>query len=109
MNFLSPDSVCHSFDHRANGYGRGEGIVAIVLKPLSEAIRHNDMIRAVIRSTGSNQDGKTPGLTQPSVASQEALIREVYQKRGLDLKSTRYVEAHGEPLQYVLAVPTHSH
>lgn len=96
MNFLSPDSVCHSFDSRANGYGRGEGAIAIVLKPLSGAIENGDTIRAVIRATGSNQDGKTPGLTQPSTSAQESLIRSVYEKAKLDFSKTRYVEAHGD-------------
>ncbi|KAK8035122.1 hypothetical protein PG993_010117 [Apiospora rasikravindrae] len=95
MNFLSPDSRCYSFDHRANGYARGEGVLGLVVKPLSAAISHGDTIRAVIRATGSNQDGHTPTLTQPSVDSQERLIREVYRKAGLDYGSTRYFEAHG--------------
>ncbi|KAI1485448.1 hypothetical protein F5X96DRAFT_682809 [Biscogniauxia mediterranea] len=95
LNFLSPDSKCYSFDHRANGYARGEGVVAIVLKPVSDAIRDGDMIRAVIRSTGTNQDGHTPGLTQPSPEAQERLIRHAYKKANLSFDSTRYVEAHG--------------
>lgn len=96
LNFLSPDSVCYSFDHRANGYARGEGIIALVLKPLSGAIRDGDMIRAVIRATGSNQDGHTPGLTQPSPQAQEDLIRQVYNNANLPFDVTRYVEAHGK-------------
>lgn len=96
MNFLSPDSKCYSFDHRANGYARGEGIIVMVLKRLSDALDHGDTIRAVIRSSGVNQDGRTPGLTQPSANAQEQLIRSVYAKAGLDLASTRYIEAHGE-------------
>lgn len=52
MNFLSPDSLCYSFDHRANGYARGEGVIVFVLKKLSDAIRDSDTIRAVIRATG---------------------------------------------------------
>ncbi|KAI1138716.1 hypothetical protein F5Y05DRAFT_403935 [Hypoxylon sp. FL0543] len=95
MNFLSPDSLCYSFDHRANGYARGEGVVVVVLKRLPEAIRDGDMIRAVIRATGTNQDGHTPGITQPSLSSQEELIRKVYRNCGLGFESTRYVEAHG--------------
>lgn len=95
MNFLSPDGLCYSFDHRANGFSRGEGVVVLVLKRLPDAIRNGDMIRAVIRATGSNQDGHTPGLTQPSATSQEELIRKVYKSRSLDFESTRYVEAHG--------------
>ncbi|RYP49220.1 hypothetical protein DL768_005037 [Monosporascus sp. mg162] len=83
------------FDKRANGYARGEGIVAMVVKPLGVALRDGDVIRAVIRATGSNQDGRTPGLTQPSAEAQEILIRNVYQKAGLSFEDTRYVEAHG--------------
>jgi acyl transferase domain-containing protein len=96
MSFLSPDSRCYSFDHRANGYARGEGSVVLLLKRLGDAIRDKDMIRAVIRATGCNQDGHTPVLTQPSQSSQEQLIKRVYESCGLGMESTRYVEAHGK-------------
>ncbi|KAH8721497.1 polyketide synthase PksD [Phaeosphaeriaceae sp. PMI808] len=95
MNFLSPDSLSYSFDHRANGYSRGEGVAVFVVKRLADAISNQDMIRAVIRATGTNQDGRTPGITQPSLAAQEDLIRQVYRSCALDFKATRYVEAHG--------------
>ncbi|KAM0426273.1 hypothetical protein ACHAPT_008313 [Fusarium lateritium] len=95
LGFLSPDSKCWAFDHRANGYARGEGFIAILLKPLSAALRDNDMIRSVIRATGSNQDGQTPSLTQPNPRAQEELIRHVYEKANLSFDKTRYVEAHG--------------
>ena len=96
MGFLSPDSRCFSFDDRANGYGRGEGFGVIVVKLLASALRDGDSIRAVIRSTASNQDGRTAtGITQPSSSAQEQLIRETYAKAGLDMELTRYVEAHG--------------
>ncbi|KAI0407872.1 polyketide synthase PksD, partial [Xylaria palmicola] len=99
MKFLSPDSVSHSFDERANGYARGEGVVVLVLKRLSDALEAGDAIRAVIRATGVNQDGHTPGLTQPSLSSQEKLIRQVYKSCSLDFGLTRYVEAHGTGTQ----------
>ncbi|PHH70644.1 hypothetical protein CDD80_5875 [Ophiocordyceps camponoti-rufipedis] len=95
MNFLSPDSKCFCFDARANGYARGEGVIALVIKPLDAALRNGDIIRAVIRATASNQDGRTPGVTQPSAEAQEALIRRVYAKAGLGFDDTRYFEAHG--------------
>lgn len=95
MNFLSPDSRCFSFDERANGYARGEGFGVVILKLLDDALKDNDIIRAVIRATGSNQDGRTPGMTQPRKDAQETLIRETYQKAGLDMSITRFVEAHG--------------
>lgn len=96
MTFLSPGSICYSFDHRANGYGRGEGVVVLVLKMLKDAVRHGNVIRAVIRASGTNQDGHAPGITQPRLSSQEDLIRKVYKSCALDFKSTRYVEAHGK-------------
>lgn len=96
MNFLSPDGLCYSFDHRANGYSSGEGIAVIVLKRLSDAIRDGNTIRAVIRSTGCNEDGRTTGgITQPSGPAQERLIRETYRKAALSMAHTRYFEAHG--------------
>ncbi|KAI1773209.1 fatty acid synthase S-acetyltransferase [Hypoxylon cercidicola] len=95
MGFLSPDSLCYSFDHRANGYARGEGVIALVVKRLSTAIKDGNMIRAVVRSTGTNSDGRTFGLTRTSAESQEQLIRDVYQKAGLGFESTHFVEAHG--------------
>ncbi|PWY83831.1 hypothetical protein BO94DRAFT_519435 [Aspergillus sclerotioniger CBS 115572] len=95
MGFTSPDGRCFSFDARANGYGRGEGVGVVVIKRVGDAIRDGDTIRAVIRSTGSNQDGHTPGLTQPSKDAQAHLILDTYEKAGLDLSLTRYFEAHG--------------
>lgn len=96
MNVLSPDSLCYSFDHRANGYARGDGVIVFILKRLADAVADGDIIRAVIRASGSNQDGHTPGITQPSIASQEELIRTLYKSCGLGFESTLYVEAHGK-------------
>ncbi|KAI0415231.1 putative polyketide synthase [Xylaria grammica] len=95
INFLSPDSRCYSFDHRANGYARGEGIAVLILKRLSDAIRDGNTIRAIIRATGSNEDGRTPGITQPSATAQTSLIRETYKRAHLSMEHTRYFEAHG--------------
>ena len=93
--FLSPDGKSYSFDHRANGYSRGEGVGTVILKRLSDAIRDGDTIRAVVRATGTNQDGRTPGITLPNGASQTALIRDVYAKAGLNPEETLFIEAHG--------------
>lgn len=95
MKFMSPDSRCYSFDDRGNGYAKGEGFGVLVLKPLQAAIAAGDTIRAVIRSTATNQDGRTPGITQPSQAAQEDQIREAYQRAGLDFSHTRLFESHG--------------
>lgn len=95
LHFLSPDGKCQSFDEKGNGYARGEGTSFVIIKPLAAAIRDNDVIRAVIRGTGSNQDGLTPGLTLPSSEAQAQLIQSTYERAGLSLADTGYVEAHG--------------
>jgi acyl transferase domain-containing protein len=95
MGFLSADNKCHSFDATGNGYARAEGFGCLVVKRLDDAVRDGNTVRAVIRSSGTNQDGFTPGLTQPSGASQLKLIQDTYMKAGLDFKSTRFCEAHG--------------
>ncbi|KAB8257378.1 hypothetical protein BDV32DRAFT_140451 [Aspergillus pseudonomiae] len=99
MKFLSPDGRCHTFDESASGYARGEGIGCLILKPLRDAIQDHDPIRAIIRGSGLNQDGRTPGITLPSGASQETLMRHVYQVAGLDPCETDFVEAHGTGTQ----------
>ena len=95
FRLLSPDGRCYSFDSRASGYGRGEGCATIVIKPLQDAIRDGDPIRAIIRETAANQDGRTPTITSPSQAAQEELVRSCYRNAGLDPGDTGYAEAHG--------------
>ncbi|KAJ5737446.1 Acyl transferase/acyl hydrolase/lysophospholipase [Penicillium malachiteum] len=95
MHMLSADGISHSFDKKANGYGRGEGFGALLLKPLSKALKDKDAIRAVIRATGVNQDGRTPGITMPSRTSQADLIRTVYGPGLPTMRDTAYFEAHG--------------
>ncbi|KAG5915216.1 Type I Iterative PKS [Claviceps capensis] len=85
-----------SFDHRAkSGFARGEGVGCLVLKPLDTALKDNDKIRCIITNTGTNQDGKTIGLSTPSGEAQEELIRQVYGRASISPQDTGYVEAHG--------------
>lgn len=95
LHLLSPDGKSYAFDSRANGYGRGEGIAVVILKAEIAAMGDNDMVRATIRGSGCNHDGKTRGLHLPSSEAQEALIRQTYASAGLDMKDTAYCEAHG--------------
>ncbi|RHZ48345.1 hypothetical protein CDV55_100373 [Aspergillus turcosus] len=95
LGFLSPDGQSYAFDSRANGYGRGEGVAAIILKRLDEALQDGDPIRAVIRETALNQDGRTPTITTPSQTAQIEMIQSCYRRAGLDPAQTSYVEAHG--------------
>lgn len=92
---LSPHGQCRAFDAEANGYVRGEGAGVVVLKPLEQALADGDAIYAVVLATGINQDGRTPGLHQPSRSAQEELLRQVYARAGVEPTEVSYVEAHG--------------
>lgn len=93
--FLAKDGHCKTFDEAADGYGRGEGVGLVLLKPLPAALRDGDDIYAVIRGTAVNHDGRTAGIAAPNPEAQEALIRRLYAQAGVPLDSVRYVEAHG--------------
>jgi amino acid adenylation domain-containing protein len=93
--FLAPDGRCKAFAAGANGYVRGEGCGLVVLKPLAQARADGDLIYAVIRGGAINQDGRTNGLTAPSRASQQAVLRAAYRNAGIDPRDVNYVEAHG--------------
>ncbi|OLN97702.1 Lovastatin diketide synthase LovF 18 [Colletotrichum chlorophyti] len=95
LGVLNPDGRSLSFDEAANGYARAEGCGVVVLKPLDQAVRDGDHIRAVIRGSGVNSDGWTKTISTPSGSAQAELIRLVYDSNGLDYDSTQYVEAHG--------------
>ena len=93
---ISPTGSCKSFDAGADGYARGEAVSALYIKKLSDAINDGDPIRAVIRSTCVNNDGKTVGLTSPSTEAHEALIRRGHELAGIkDLSKTAMIECHG--------------
>ncbi|KAL8861949.1 MAG: hypothetical protein Q9178_001819 [Gyalolechia marmorata] len=102
---LSADGRCYSWDSRASGYGRGEGVGALILKRLDDALRDGDHVHAVIRETAVNQDGKTTTISSPSMEAQQKLIEDCYKRAGLDLAETGYVEAHmtgtlaGDPVE----------
>ncbi|KAH8807730.1 fatty acid synthase [Xylogone sp. PMI_703] len=95
LGILSPTSTCHTFDASADGFGRGDGIAAILIKRLSDAVKDGDPIRAVIRATAVNSNGKGPGINHPGLKSQEAAIRKAYARAGLDFDDTGYFECHG--------------
>ncbi|GJL54718.1 MAG: hypothetical protein NPIRA02_18500 [Nitrospirales bacterium] len=93
--FLARDGRSKSFDHRADGYGRGEGAGVVVLKLLEYAIRDGDPIIAVVDAAGVNQDGRTNGITVPNPESQETLMRQMVTEAGIHPTHVQYVEAHG--------------
>ncbi|KAK1975925.1 hypothetical protein LZ30DRAFT_785922 [Colletotrichum cereale] len=96
---------CHTFDAKADGYCRAEAVNAVFLKRLSDAVRDGDPIRAVIRGTANNSDGRTPGINSPSSEAQAAVTRAAYADAGLgpglgldshpQYTETGYLECHG--------------
>jgi acyl transferase domain-containing protein/NADPH:quinone reductase-like Zn-dependent oxidoreductase/SAM-dependent methyltransferase len=93
----SPDGRSRPFDADASGYGRGEAVSSLYIKRLDDAIRDGNPIRGVIRAALCNDDGKTPGITQPNTHAHEALIRKTYALAGLADKhhETGFFECHG--------------
>ncbi len=94
LGFLSPSGRSRCFDAAGDGYGRGEGVLAILLKPLKQALANRDSIRAVIKGTQLNQDGRTKGITLPSAKAQENNIKRLYSKLNLSPNDIQYIEAH---------------
>jgi acyl transferase domain-containing protein len=104
LGVLSKDGSCKTFSANANGYARGEAIVAIYIKSLSDAIRDGNPVRAVIRGTSTNCDGKTAGVTLPSADGQEAVIRKAYKIAGIsNMSETAFVECHGTGTRSVIS------
>ncbi|KAE8448019.1 hypothetical protein EG329_009942 [Mollisiaceae sp. DMI_Dod_QoI] len=99
LKMLSPNGRCRMWDKDGDGYARGEGLAAVVLKRLSDAIADGDPIECIIRETHVNQGGRSTGLTVPNPVAQVNLIRETYAKAGLDLcrpeDRPQYFQAHG--------------
>ncbi|AIQ12932.1 SDR family NAD(P)-dependent oxidoreductase [Paenibacillus durus] len=92
---LSKDGECRTFDHRANGYVRGEGAGAILLKPLSKAIKDRDHIYGVVKGSAVNHGGRANSLTAPNVNAQAELLVEAYGKADVSPATVTYIEAHG--------------
>lgn len=91
----SSDGRTHTWDECSDGAGIGEGVLAIMLKPLRTAVRDKDNIYAVIRGSAVNQDGHTIGITAPNPRSQEQVIRAAWKDAGLNIATADYIEAHG--------------
>ncbi|KAI8944008.1 thiolase-like protein [Xylaria longipes] len=96
QGLLSPTGQSKTFDASADGYARGEAVNMILIKRASDAIRDNDPIRAIIRGTSVNTDGRTHGMLVPSPVAQAALIRRTYAVAGIhDMSETAMFETHG--------------
>jgi acyl transferase domain-containing protein/acyl carrier protein len=95
VGMLSKDGRCKTFDKSANGYVRGEGVGAIVLKPLSKAKIDGDNIYGVIKASAVNHGGHVNTLTAPNPISQSELIKYTCKKASISPDTISYIEAHG--------------
>ncbi len=99
LKALSPDSRCFSFDERANGYAKGEGVGVVLLKRLADARRDKDNIHAIIKGSGISSDGKSAGLTVPNGSAQKKAMQLALKDSGLTCHDVQYIEAHGTGTQ----------
>ncbi|MEY9860421.1 acyl transferase domain-containing protein [Catenulispora sp. GAS73] len=92
---LSERGECFTFDARADGYVRGEGGGAVVLKPLGAALADGDPVACVILGGAVNNDGASDGLTVPNPRTQYDVLRSAWQRSGVRAEDILYVELHG--------------
>jgi len=94
-SMLSPTGLCKAFDASGDGYVRAEGAVTLILRAEDAARRNGDRIHAVVVGSGTNQDGRTTGLSLPSSDAQAALLAQVYGECGVSPDDLAFIEAHG--------------
>ncbi|MBG0822235.1 type I polyketide synthase [Planomonospora sp. ID91781] len=94
-SMMAPDGQCKTFDARADGYVRSEGVGIVVLKTLSRALADGDRIHALIRGGAASNDGHGESFMAPQAAGQAAGLEAAYRDAGVDPLSVAYVEAHG--------------
>lgn len=95
LGIESSDNRARTFDDSADGTGIGDGVVALLLKPLSRAQEDGDSVYAVIKGSAMNQDGGSVGITAPNALAQEDVIARAWQDADIDPETVTYIEAHG--------------
>ncbi|MFF7240917.1 SDR family NAD(P)-dependent oxidoreductase [Streptomyces collinus] len=93
--FTSSDGRCRSFGADGDGYVPGEGVGAVLLKPLSAAVRDGDHIHGVILGSSVNHGGRTNGFTVPNPVAQSDLVERALAEAGSSAAALGYLEAHG--------------
>lgn len=91
----SPDYRTKSFDEASDGTSWGEGVAAVLLKPLNKALADGDNVHAIIKGSAMNHDGYSIGLTAPNAIAQEDMLIRAWEAAGVDPETISYLEAHG--------------
>lgn len=94
-NFAASDGRCRSFGEGGDGYVAGEGVGAVLLKSLDQAIKDGDHIYGIVKSSVINHGGKTNGYSVPNPNAQGDLIRESLKKAKISPSTLGYIETHG--------------
>lgn len=95
MKMLSPTGKCRPFGDDADGIVPGDGVGAVLLKPLESAVADGDHIYGVIKAVTANHGGRTNGYTVPNPNAQANLIGAALQESGINPRTVSYIEAHG--------------
>ena len=99
MGILSSDGKCKTLDENGDGYVKGEGVGAVLLMPLEEAIKENHYIYGVIKSSSVNHGGKSTSLTAPNTTAEKELIVDAMRKADISPNEISYLELHGTGTQ----------
>ncbi|KAF3469294.1 SDR family NAD(P)-dependent oxidoreductase [Streptomyces sp. Tu 3180] len=101
----SSDGRCASFGAGGDGYAPGEGVGAILLKPLARALADGDRIYGVIKGTAANHRGRTSGYSVPEPVGQAEVIGEALRRAGVNARDVSYIDANsvgtslGDPIE----------
>jgi len=94
-SMLSPTGLCQAFSSKADGFVRAEGGGIVILRRLAQAQAARNPVHGFVLATDVNSDGRTGGISLPSLEAQQALLERIYGPDGVDPNRLAFVEAHG--------------
>ncbi|PWW04851.1 amino acid adenylation domain-containing protein [Paenibacillus cellulosilyticus] len=95
LGIESSDGRTRTFDEYSDGSTLSEGVGAVVIKPLSSALKDGDTVYAVVKGSAVNQDGRSNGITAPNPDAHAAVIEKAWKAAGVHPETISYIEAHG--------------